>query len=187
MAEPDNNEDRLFLVDASGSMGGKLGKWRKIELVKSGLLKFCMDRWPISYYAIPLRIGMVAFRLLGTPGHTVYETIIPLYPTAVSLELYRINDLDAKGGSWVADGLNYARHVIVESERRQKRVCLISDGSFEGPDPLPVADQIRGCGALLSCVELAKESSRPMQDIAQHGGGSYSLAATPEEFGSALG
>lgn len=177
-------EDRLFLVDASGSMNDKVrgSKVRRFDIVREGLKKFCFERWPVSYYDRPLRIGIVAFRLLGTPGETVYEVIVPLYPTPATLELYRLDDLGPKGGSWFADGLEYAYIMVSESLRKVKRIDFISDGTPEGPSAFPVAEKIRNAGIVLNSLEISDVSSTIMKDIASAGGGGYHLVKSLEEF-----
>lgn len=181
-------EDRLFLIDASGSMKDKVRgtKVRRFDIVREGLKKFCFERWPVSYYDRPLRIGIVAFRLLGTPGGTVYEVIVPLYPTPASLELYRLDDLGPKGGSWFADGLEYAYITVSESLRKVKRIDFISDGTPEGPNALPVAEKIRNAGIVLNSLEISDVSTNAMQEIASSGGGAYHLVKNLEEFYAAI-
>jgi len=180
-------EDRLFLIDASGSMNSKLGiKKRKIDIVKSGLTAFCSTRWPISYYNIPLNIGIVAFRLLGTPGKTVFETIVPISPSPTSLELYRLTDLSAKGGSWFMEALEYALLTLVESPRKVKRVDFVSDGTSEGPDSRPIAEKINNEGIILNTIEVSDDSTDLMMELAKLGGGSYHLAKNQASFDVSL-
>lgn len=181
-------EDRLFLVDASGSMNDKVRgtKVRRFDIVREGLKKFCFERWPVSYYDRPLRIGIVAFRLLGTPGETVYEVIVPLYPTPPSLELYRLDDLGPKGGSWFADGLEYGYITVSESLRKVRRIDFISDGTPEGPSAIPVAEKIRNAGIVLNSLEISDLSTNLMHEIASTGGGNYHLVKNLEEFYAAI-
>jgi Mg-chelatase subunit ChlD len=181
-------EDRLYLIDASKSMNEKLSDGpRKFDIVKQGLLAYCQNLWPVSYYDRPLRIGIVAFRFLGTPGSTCFEVIIPLYPSPVSLEMYRLLDLKPKGACHVADGLEYAKIVMAESDRTLKRLCLISDGGFTGPNPLPVAKSLKDIGIQLNCIELGTASSKAMQETASESGGIYQLVSNDKNFEKALG
>lgn len=168
-------EDRLFMVDTSRSMGWKLRgeKQSKLDMVKDSLFSFCSKNWPLSYYDKPTRIGIVAFRLLGVPGETKFEVIIPLYPSPVSLELFRLKKIDAKGGCFVSDGLKYASIVLRESERLQKRLDLISDGDTQGPDPIPYARIFKDSGIFVNVIEVAENPTSRMQDIALHSGGKY--------------
>jgi len=177
-------EDRLFLVDASGSMHEKVPgtKFRRFDIVKGALKKFCYEKWPVSYYDRPLRIGIVAFRLLGTPGKTFYEVIVQLQPTPAALELYRLDEVGPKGGSWFADGLEYGYIVMSDSLRKVKRIDFITDGTLEGPNPIPFAEKIRSAGVTLNSIEVSNESTKIMQDIASAGGGAYHLVKSLEEL-----
>ncbi len=181
-------EDRLFLIDASASMKEKVanGGPRKIDIVKEGLIAFCQNLWPVSYYDNPLRIGIVAFRLLGTPGNTHFEVIVPLYPSPTSLELYRLRDLKPKGGCYIADGLEYAKIVMTESERQLRRLDVVSDGGFTGPDPAPVAKSLADLGVLANCIELGANSSNIMQEIASQSRGTYRLVSDLKDFMTAV-
>jgi Mg-chelatase subunit ChlD len=181
-------EDRLYLIDASNSMDEKLSdsKPRKIEIVKQGLSAYCRNVWPVSYYDRPIRIGIVAFRLLGTPGDTRFEVIIPLYPSPMSLEMYRLAQLKPKGSCHVEDGLEYARVLMSESERTVRKLYLISDGGFTGHDPLPAARALNTVGVQLKCIELGTVSSKMMQDIASQSSGTYQLVGEAADFENAL-
>jgi Mg-chelatase subunit ChlD len=181
-------EDRLYLIDASKSMGEKLSENspEKIEIVKQGLAAYCRSLWPVSYYDRPIRIGIVAFRFVGTPGNTRFEVIIPLYPSPMSLEMYRLNDLRARGSCHVEDGLEFARILLSESERSTRRLYLISDGGFTGLDPLPVARALKDIGVQLKCIELATASSKTMVEIASESGGVQQTVGDASIFGNAL-
>jgi Mg-chelatase subunit ChlD len=169
-------------------MGWKLKgeKQNKLDMVKDGLLAFCSKLWPLSYYDKPTRIGIVAFRLLGVPGETKFEVIIPLYPSPVSLELFRLQKIDAKGGCIVSDGLKYASIVLRESERTRKRLDLISDGDTQGPDPIPYARIFKDLGVFVNVIEVAENPTTRMQDIALHSGGKYWLVHNAYDLALAL-
>jgi Mg-chelatase subunit ChlD len=189
MDEEQQMQDRLFLFDASRSMNFKLKnqKESKLKLVKDALFSFCSDNWPVSYYDRPIRLGIVAFRLLGVPGESKFEVIVPLYPSPVSLELYRLKDIDAKGGCFLADGLNYALNVLRESERINRRVDLITDAdSPQGPDPLPLARMLKDFGIFLNVVEVAENSTMLMQEISSQSNGKYWLVRNLQELLQAL-
>ncbi len=188
-AAPDQQmEDRLFLLDCSRSMGWKLssGKERKLDIAKDALMAFCTKYWPLSYYDRPIRLGIVAFRLLGVPGETKFEVIVPLYPSPMSLELFRLQKIDAKGGCFISDGLKYASIVLRESDRPIKRLDIITDGDSQGPDPVPYARLFKDAGIFLNLVELADNPTAQMQDVALQGGGKYWLARNAYELSRAI-
>ena len=88
-------KDIFFVIDGSRSMGGKLKSsgMSKMTMVKKGLMNFVAEKWPVSYFPWPLRIGVSFYRLLGTPGSTQIEVVVPLNPAPASIELFRLNEL----------------------------------------------------------------------------------------------
>ena len=181
-------QDRLFLLDTSRSMGWRIrgGTERKLDLMKDGLMAFCSKLWPLSYYDKPIRLGVVAFRLLGVPGDTKFEVIVPLYPSPMSLELFRLQKIDAKGGCYISDGLRYASIILRESDRPVKRLDLITDGDSQGPDPVPYARIFKDAGIFLNLIEMAENPTTPMQEVASQSGGKYWLARNAYELAQAL-
>ena len=176
-------EDRLYMIDGSRSMNGKLGRGKqsKIGAVRQTLLDFCMERWADSYYPWPLRIGITSYRLLGTPGKTVFEEIIPIEPEPISLELWRLKEFSGKGGAIVRDAMVRALDILRESQRGRKRLVIIGDGGDSGADPGDVAKELGALGVEVLSVELADESSHSMRVVAKESGGKYLMARTPEE------
>lgn len=164
----------------------KGSKERKISMVKGALMAFCTKWWPLSYYDKPTRLGIVAFKFLGVPGETKFEVIVPLYPAPMSLELFRLEKISAKGGCHISDGLKYASIVLRESDRPVKRADVITDGDSRGPDTVPYARILKELGIRLNLVELAENPTTPMQDIAAQSGGKYWLARNAYELSQAL-
>jgi Mg-chelatase subunit ChlD len=176
-------EDRLYMIDGSRSMNEKLGrdKQSKAGAVRQTLMDFINERWSESYYTWPLRIGVTAYRLLGTPGKTAFDEIIPLEPEPISLELWRLKEYSGKGGAMIRDALERARSVLAESQRGKRRLVLIGDGGDSGADPGDVARELGKMGVEVLSVELGQESSHSMRVVAKESGGKYLLAKTPEE------
>ncbi|MDG7006973.1 MAG: hypothetical protein JRN06_01865 [Nitrososphaerota archaeon] len=176
-------EDRLYMLDGSRSMNEKLKgeKVSKAGAVRQTLMDFCMERWSASYYPWPLRVGITAYRLLGTPGKTAFDEIIPLDPEPISLELWRLEEFTGKGGAIIRDALVRALDILKESPRGKRKLVLIGDGGDSGADPGDVAREIGGLGVEVLSVELGKESSHPMRAVAKEAGGKYLLAKTADE------
>jgi Mg-chelatase subunit ChlD len=178
-----DSEDRLYMIDGSRSMNDRLGKEKlsKLGAVRNILLDYCTEKWSGSYYPWPLRIGVTGFRLLGTPGSTVFEEIIPLEPTPISLELWRLTEFSGKGGAIVRDALVRAREILAESQRGRKTLVLIGDGGDGGPEPGEVAKELGGMGVGVLSLELGNESTHYMRVVAKESGGKYFLAKTLDE------
>lgn len=176
-------EDRLYMIDGSRSMNERLvqEKLSKAGVVRQTLMDFINDRWSASYYSWPLRVGITAYRLLGTPGRTVFDEIIPLEPEPISLELWRLKEYSGKGGAIVRDALERARAILAESQRGKRKLVLIGDGGDSGADPADVARELGKMGVEVLSVELGRESSHPMRVVAKESGGKYLLAKTADE------
>ncbi len=188
MAEQLEREDRLFLVDTSASMSGRIGpdRSRKIEIVKTGLKQFCVEHWPDMYYDRPLRIGIVIFRQTGLPATPYFEQLVPLFPTPAVLEIYRIDEVRVRGSSPLYEAFRYASVVMRDSTRPIKRVKLIGDGENDGPDPMEEVDAVVAAGIKVDCVEISESASKLMLDIASRTGGKHFLVDTSRDMRKAL-
>jgi hypothetical protein len=181
-------KDLLFLVDGSRSMGERLkGAGRtKMEIVRAGLNKFVEERWPISYFPWPLRIGIVFFRLLGTPGDTEIDVVVPLNPPPASLEMYRLNDMQCKGGSPLADALEFAANAVTESMRAERRVKLISDGGNDGPKVKTVQEKLKQARTPFDAIELSESASGELRTVSTLTGGKYYRPNNMADFEAAI-
>lgn len=181
-------KDLLFLVDGSRSMGEKLkgaGK-TKIEIVRLGLNKFVEERWPISYFPWPLRVGIVFFRLLGTPGSTQIDVVIPLNPAPASLEMYRLNNMPCRGGSPLVDALRFGIKAVAESMRADRRVKLISDGGNDGPKVKTFQENLKQARVPFDAIELSDSASGELRDAANFSGGRYYRPNNMADFEAAI-
>lgn len=181
-------KDLLFLVDGSRSMRERLkGAGRtKMDIIRIGLNRFVEERWPISYFPWPLRIGIVFFRLLGTPGRTQIDVVVPLNPPPASLELYRLNDMPCKGGSPLAEALEFAAGAITESMRAERRVKLISDGGNDGRKVKTIAEKLKQARTPFDSVELSESASGELREVATLTGGKYYRPNNMADFETAI-
>lgn len=180
--------DVFFMVDGSRSMNDRMkssGK-SKMAMAKEGLLGFISERWPVSYFPWPVRMGVAFYRLLGTPGDISIDVVVPLNPPPASLELYRLKDQPCKGGSPLAEAVNYSIAQVRDSIRPWRRVKLISDG---GNDLEPVKDsedRLKGSGIPVDAIELSNSASQELRYVATATGGKYYRANSLAEFLHAL-
>ncbi|MDG6898727.1 MAG: VWA domain-containing protein [Nitrososphaerota archaeon] len=168
-------KDMFFIIDGSRSMKEKVkaSGMSKMEMVKQGLFGFVEERWPVSYMPWPLRIGVAFFRLLGTPGKTEFDVVVPLNPPPASLELYRLNEMPCKGGSPLADALRYAVGEVADSLRGEKRIKLISDGGNDGEPLKNVLEELKRSKTPVDAIELSNSASQELRDAAAALGGRY--------------
>jgi Mg-chelatase subunit ChlD len=168
-------KDLLFIIDGSRSMKEKLRSsgMAKMEMVRQGLFDFVNEHWPVSYVPWPIRIGVTFFRLLGTPGQTEFDVVVPLNPPPASLELYRLNEMPCKGGSPLADAIRYAIGEVSDSLRGEKRIKLISDGGNDGEPLKGLADELKKARTPIDAIELSNAASQELRDVATISGGRY--------------
>jgi hypothetical protein len=165
-------------------MNEKIGSTglRRVKIVREGLTKYCLDQWPVSYYPWPVRIGIVFFRLLGTPGSTIFDVVVPLDPEPASLELFRLAEAPMKGGSPLVDAVRYGLGVLHESTRQEKRMKLIGDGGNDGEEIGACEQEVRSAGIPIDSIELSDTSSENMRRISSFSHGTYYQVKTIHEF-----
>ncbi|MDE1853010.1 MAG: VWA domain-containing protein [Thaumarchaeota archaeon] len=181
-------KDLLFVIDGSRSMGGKLRSsgMSKIRVVQRGLMGFVSELWPVSYYPWPVRMGISFYRLLGTPGSTQIEVVVPLNPPPASLELYRLSEIACKGGSPLIDAVRFGINTASDSARAEKVVKLISDGGNDGDPIKGMGDELRASPVVVDTIELSNEASAELREIAAKTHGSYTRPTNFAEFEKAI-
>ncbi len=181
-------QDVLFLIDGSRSMGGRLkgaGK-SKFEIVRAGLNGYVSERWPISYFPWPLRIGIAFYRLLGTPGSSQIDVVVSLNPPPASLEMYRLNEMPCRGGSPLVDALKFGVGAISESLRKDRKVKVISDGGNDGPKVKTMAEELKAARAQFDAIELSNSASGELREVASLTGGKYYRPSNMADFNAAI-
>lgn len=168
-------QDLLFMVDGSRSMGGKLKSsgMSKMKMVKQGLMGYVSEHWPVSYFPWPIRMGISFYRLLGTPGSTHIEVVVPLNPPPASLELYRLDEMACKGGSPLIDAVRYAIATASDSIRKKSVIKLISDGGNDGDPVKNITDELKASPVRIDAMELSNSASTELREIAKLTGGKY--------------
>lgn len=181
--------DILFTIDGSRSMKDKVKSagMSKMDIVKQGLLGFIKERWVVSYTPWPLRIGITFYRLLGTPGKTELDVVVPLIPAPASLELYRLSEMSCKGGSPLVDALRYSIREVSESLRGERRVKLISDGGNDGESVKKLTEELKAARVPIDAIELSNSASQELRDVATLTGGRYHRPNSLAEFKTVIG
>ncbi|MDV3276902.1 MAG: VWA domain-containing protein [Nitrososphaerales archaeon] len=181
-------KDLFFIIDGSRSMNDKVkaSGMRRMDIVRVGLLGFVNERWAVSYVPWPLRIGITFYRLLGTPGSTQLDVVVPLNPAPASLELYRLNEMPCKGGSPLVDAIRFSLGEIADSLRGEKRVKLISDGGNDGEPVKNCAEELKAAKVAFDAIELSNSASQELRGIATLTGGRYYRPNGLAEFNAAI-
>jgi hypothetical protein len=176
-------EPILFILDASGSMWGRVGDKAKIEVAKDVLTK--------SLAALPagMPVGLMAY------GHTrkgdCHDIEILVSPSPGSKEQIakRTRDLIPKGKTPISDALVKAGKSV--DAENPATIILISDGieTCQG-DPCAVAESLIASGAKLKVFvvgfDVAKGDAVQLQCIAEKGGGRFFNASDADSLAKAL-
>jgi len=130
---------RVYLVDASGSMGGTAGvadlEVPKIELVKGELKQLLGET---SHFAMDDRVALVVFK--NRKGKPLVKTVLPFQYARAIDENYAhligdISTINAEGGTPISAGIREALS-LTASEHGDREILLITDADYSlGEDP----------------------------------------------------
>ncbi|MEZ4450823.1 MAG: VWA domain-containing protein [Nannocystaceae bacterium] len=185
----------LIVLDASGSMAGKVGKKTKMDAAKAAVRRY-VEVMPASEV---MQVGVMVYGHVGdnTPAKkdescAAVEMKVPMGavdPKAVGAAL---TPLKATGWSPIARALEASSEVLPEQVSAVNHVILVADGleRCDG-DPAAIARRLRATNhlAVVDVVgfgELAQEDSAALRAIADATGGLYVDAASVADFDQAL-
>jgi Ca-activated chloride channel family protein len=176
--------DLLLILDASGSMWGRVGSEPKIAIARRVLKDLA------SGLADDSEVGLIAYghRREGDCGDI--ETLIPLGPLNRSEIGEKVEKLNPKGKTPITKSIEQAV-AAVQSRQDSTTIVLLSDGleTCEG-DPCAAVRKAKESGAhfLLHVVgfDLSKENVAQLECAAQAGGGLYFDAKNAAELQAAL-
>ena len=170
----------LFILDASGSMWGRIDGKPKIAIAKEVLAKLVAE--------IPAknRIGLIAYGHRRKGDCKDVETLVRLSGNNKPAVENAVRGLNAKGKTPLTRSVNQAIDLL-KSEKNPSTVVLVSDGIEScGGDPCATVKAARASGVdfILHTVGfgLNKEESGQLQCMAKAGGGEYFQADNAEEL-----
>ncbi|MBC7127949.1 MAG: VWA domain-containing protein [Candidatus Methanosuratus sp.] len=178
---------RVYLVDASGSMGGTSGlaelEVPKIELVKGELKQLLGDG---LHFEMDDRVALVAFK--NRKGKPLVKTILPFQYARALDENYAhligdISTINAEGGTPISAGLKAALS-LTASEYGEREILLITDADYSlGEDPrLHIYDALIQ-HATINVIYLGASGDLEMlEEIARKTGGSLRLVTRPVDL-----
>ena len=187
----DRSEDKkpskiIFVLDASGSMWGKVNGEAKIVSAKTVLKKAINDLPDDS------EVGLIAYGHRTKGDCEDIETLSPLKPVDKTGLSEKIDGLDAKGKTPITDSLRKAiAEVKVLNSEETIKIVLVSDGleTCNG-DPCKLVREAKEAGVKLSVhvigFDTGKLNVSQLECIAQAGGGLYLTAEDADGLGSAL-
>lgn len=176
----------IFVLDASGSMWGKVGGEAKIVSAKT-VLKKAINDLPDD-----AEVGLIAYGHRTKGDCEDIETLSPLKAIDKSGLGEKIDALDAKGKTPITDSLRKAiAEVKALNTDETVKIVLVSDGleTCDG-DPCKLVKEAKEAGVKIAVhvigFDTGKLNVSQLECIAQAGGGLYLNADDADGLGDAL-
>ena len=183
----------IVILDASGSMAGKIGQDVKIDIAKKAVSDF-MTKMPKS-----VNTGLIVY---GQKGSSLFadkslscqgtEEVVKLGRNNSNNIITAMNSFYPKGWTPIAGSLNFAKDIFSKKGKNDKNyLILVSDGieTCDG-DPLVAAEGLKSeiPGIQLSVIGFATDgnASNLLSQIADMGGGSYLSANNSSDIARAF-
>ncbi len=184
-AAPADHTNVLFILDASNSMWGRVGKESKIEIARRILSKALTD------LDANMSSGLMAYGHRDRKSCTDVETILPIATANPDAIRSAVAGILPKGKTPIAAALTAAAGAFTGREKENNNILLISDGIETcGGDPCAVATALarRGLNLRVHVVgfDVDKKARNQLRCVAEKGGGRYFDARDAGELGAAL-
>ena len=180
----------ILILDASGSMWGKIDGKTKIEIAKETLTSLLL-KWNTS--ANPGHVGLMAYghRSKGDCGDI--ELIAPVAPLSLEAMQGTIKKISPKGKTPMTEAVKRAAESLRSSEEAAT-VILISDGEETcEADPCKVVEELEKSGVQFTAhvvgfdLDNAGDTARAqMKCIAEKSGGKFVEASSATQLLAAL-
>lgn len=178
-------EDRLLVLDASGSMWGQIDGKTKIELARTAVADM------VRSFPADDTLGLIAYGHRRKGDCADIETLIPVGTVDPARFLSVVNGLNPKGMTPVADALKRAAAELRASERKAT-VILVSDGEETcAADPCAVARELEKSGVDFTAHIIGFDVPNPahqaqLRCMAEATGGRYLNARDAAELSLGL-
>lgn len=174
----------LFILDASGSMWGRVEGRSKIEIAKE-VLDGLLTSLPAEQPA-----GLMAYGHRHKGDCADIETLVPVAAGQNAQLAAAVKGLLPKGKTPISDALQQAANSVKSSENAAA-IVLVSDGVETcAGDPCAVAKALREAGVDLKIhvvgFDVSGKDAEQLQCIATEGGGQYFTADNAQDLASAL-
>lgn len=184
IAQSGNPQKILFILDASGSMAGKIGSNTKIQVAKETMGKLA------DKIADDASVGLIAYGHRSASDCNDIQTLIPISAFDKAKFTATVKALTIKGKTPIAKSVNQAL-ALIRGINDPVTIILLTDGleTCEGN----ACDAIKGAKAAgvkitmhVVGLGIAEKDLSSLECIAQAGGGQYFPANNAEELASAL-
>ncbi len=183
-AQAADDSELVLILDASGSMWGRVQEQPKIDVARR-VLKDVLARAPAT-----TAVGLVVYGHRSKTDCDDIETMVAAGSTDRTAVLRAVDSIQPKGKTPLANSIRKVVDLL-RGRETASTVVLISDGIETcGGDVCKLVRDARAAGVkfVLHVVgfDMAKEDAAPLECAAQAGGGLYFTAASADELGAAL-
>jgi len=182
-AAESNYPEMMLILDASGSMWGKVGGEAKIEAARKVFAEI------IPSIPAEVKVGLTAYGHNRKGDCADIETLVPLGGDRQAI-LQMINSLQPKGKTPIADSIKMVSETL-KAKENETMIVLVSDGEETcNPDPCGVVRQLKASGIKFVLHVVGFDVNNMQRDqltcLAEAGGGDYYSAADSQALLSSL-
>ncbi len=184
-AESRKNQSVMLIIDASGSMWGKIDGKSKIDIARKAVSRI------VKTWNKETKIGIMAYGHRRKGDCSDIQIIAPLGKINANQVISILNDLNPKGKTPLSASIKTAATILKSSEEAAT-VILVSDGLETcGMDPCSVAKQLKKDNINFRThvigfdIKSIGDTSK-LKCIAENTGGKYITANNTAELNKAL-
>lgn len=175
----------MLVLDASGSMWGRIGNKAKIEIARESIAELIAD-WDRD---VDLGLSAYGHRVKGDCDDI--ETLIPVGRSNPATVIDAVDALKPKGKTPLSEAVRRAARELRFSEEAAT-VILVSDGLETcGADPCAVAEELEAGGVDFTAhvigFDLKKEEQQALRCVADNTGGLFLAAGDAGSLSDVLG
>ncbi len=176
--------DLMLILDASGSMWGKLGDDYKIAAARTAVKKLASGLDEKS------QVGLIAYGHREKGDCADIETLIPIGSVDVAAVGAAVDGLNPTGMTPITASIQHAFDLI-RNRSSATTVVVVTDGLETcGGDPCQLVKEARDSGLRFALhvigFGVTEEDVSQLQCVAQAGGGQYFDAQTADQLASAF-
>ncbi len=178
-------ENMMLVLDASGSMWGKIGDRSKVEIARETIAGVVRD------WSAQNNLGLVAYGHRRKGDCNDIQTLIEVGPLEADAYMKTVNGLNALGMTPLSAAVIHAAEALKSSEQKAT-VILVSDGEETcNMDPCAVGAQLEKSGVDFTAHVIGFDVTNPQHQaqlrcLAENTGGRYFNARDAAELGAAI-
>ena len=174
----------ILVLDASGSMWGRIGDKTRIEIARETVAGLMKDWDPA------IELGLMAYGHRREGDCKDIELLIPVGKTDPKRIVKTVNTLHPKGKTPLSDAVKQAAEAL-DYKRTKATVILVSDGMEScNADPCAVGAALKKAGADFTVhvvgFDVKKEERTGLVCLAKNTGGQFFAAKAATELKAAL-